>query len=352
VLRVTHSSWRRRGSTWPTAVLAPVVGPVAVQFGGHVDVDEVAVAQARVVRRDAVGNRVVDADAGPPGKVVRELRCRTCTVRAQYVAADLVELGGADAGPNLRQHRIARLRDDRTDTLQAFHVVGSFNRHAPHCSIRDVWNRGEYPVLRTMTRRFHLILLIALCACGHSGTGAETPASRQTSAAVVSINAFCDRLAAITNDPQRRRAFASLSANGEATPWREYDYDDLQARLQTLGTNQVAEFWQREDGAVFVQTTFTVDTGDWNQNVRYCFQADGSLARTQFTMNSFAGDEGMRGFRVRYFSAGGRQIFMTSETREIESDEKRSENEFQEQEPIYRTVSALPFAALMMPPEP
>jgi hypothetical protein len=43
---------------------------------------------------------------------------------------------------------------------------------------------------------------------------------------------------------------------------------------------------------------------------------------------------------------------VTSETRAIETDEKRSENEFQEQEPIYRTVSALPFAALMMPPEP
>jgi hypothetical protein len=203
-----------------------------------------------------------------------------------------------------------------------------------------------------MTRRPHTLLLLALCACGHSGAGAETPASRQTSAAVASVNTFCDRLAAITNDPQHRRVFASLSANGEATPWREYDYDDLQARLQTLGTNQVAEFWLREDGAAFVQTTFTVDTGDWNQDVRYCFQSDGSLARTQFTMNSFAGDEGMRGFRVRYFASGGRQIFMTSETREIESDEKRSENEFPEQEPIYRTVSALPFAALMMPPEP
>jgi hypothetical protein len=157
-----------------------------------------------------------------------------------------------------------------------------------------------------MTRRTYPLLLLAFFACGHGETGAETPASRRTSAAVASINAFCDRLAAIANDPQHRRAFASLSANGEATPWREYDYDDLQARLQTLGTNQVAEFWQREDGAVFVQTTFTVDTGDWNQNVRYCFQPDGSLARTQFTMNSFAGDEGMRGVRVRYFTAGGR----------------------------------------------
>jgi hypothetical protein len=199
-----------------------------------------------------------------------------------------------------------------------------------------------------MTRRLYVIVMLALCACGHSGGGAETPASRQTSAAVTSINAFCDRLAAITKDPQRRRVFASLSANGEAAPWREYDYDDLQARLQTLGTNQVAELWQREDGAVFVQTTFTVDTGDWNQNARYCFQPDGSLARTQFTMNSFAGDENMRGFRVRYFGTGGRQIFATSETREIESDEKRSDNEFPQQEPIYRTVSALPFAALMM----
>jgi hypothetical protein len=201
-------------------------------------------------------------------------------------------------------------------------------------------------------RRLHVILWLVLCGCGHAGNGTSAPPSSQTSAAIASINAFCDRLAAITNDAQSKRAFASLSANGEAAPWREYDIDDLQARLQTLGTNQVGEVWKRQDNAVFVQTTFTVDTGDWNQTVRYCFQPDGSLARTEFTMNSFAEDEGMRGIRVRYFGAGGRQIFMTSETRDIQTDEKRSDNQFQEQEPIYKTLSALPFATLLAPPEP
>lgn len=204
-----------------------------------------------------------------------------------------------------------------------------------------------------MARTLHVLLFFVLCGCGHSGNaGAATPASRQTSAAVASINAFCDRLAAITSDTQTKRVFASLSASGEAEPWREYDVDILQARLQTLGTNQVGEYWKRQDGAVFVQTTFTVDTGDWNQTVRYCYQPDGGLARSEFTMNSFAEDNGMRGIRVRHFGPGGRQLFMTSETRDIQSDEKRSDNQFKEQEPIYRTVSALPFAALLGPPAP
>jgi hypothetical protein len=204
-----------------------------------------------------------------------------------------------------------------------------------------------------MARHLQVILWVVLVGCSHSGGGdASTPASRQTSAAVASINAFCDRLATITSDSQTKRMFASLSANGEAEPWREYDSDDLAARLQTLGTNQVGEFWQRQDGAVFVQTTFTVDTGDWNQTVRYCYQPDGALARSEFTMNSFAEDEGMRGTRVRHFGPGGRQIFMTSETHDIQTGEKRSDNQFHEQEPIYRTVSALPFAALLAPPAP
>src|SRR3954468_11657013 len=157
-------------------------------------------------------------------------------------------------------------------------------------------------------RWIHAILCFVLLGCGHSANGdATTPAARRISAAVASINAFCNQLAMVTKAAQGSRLFASLAANGVAMPWREYERDDLQSRLQTLGTNQVAEFWQRQDGAVLVQTSSTVDTGDWNQTARYCYQPDGNLARTEFTHNSFVEDEGMRGTRVRHF-VGGRQI--------------------------------------------
>jgi hypothetical protein len=190
-----------------------------------------------------------------------------------------------------------------------------------------------------------IIVLAITCGCGHSGAGSNPAELRAAASAAAGIDYFCDHLALITKDAQHRRLFATIAANSVAQPWREYENENkLQAQLQTLGSYVVAEFWKRDDGAVLVQTTAASDTGDWNQSVHYCYRADGSLARTEFTRNSFVTDEGMRGTRVRHF-AGGRQISVKSETRDLSSGDKRSEDEFDAKEPIYPSLSALPFAA-------
>jgi hypothetical protein len=199
-------------------------------------------------------------------------------------------------------------------------------------------------------RRLHVVLLLAaLCGCGHGGAGNATSAQTGASASVVAgINYFCDGLAQVAKNPDGRRLFASIAVGVDAAPWREYDDErNLQAKTQTIGNYVVAEFWKRDDGAVFVQTRAMSDTGDWNESVRYCFRADGSLARSEFTLNSFETDEGIRATRVRVFAADGRALQVASETRELDSGERLADAHLAQQEPIYKKASALPFSTLL-----
>jgi hypothetical protein len=167
------------------------------------------------------------------------------------------------------------------------------------------------------------------------------------SSGAVEIDVFCDRLARITKT-NRQHLFATLSQDGKPTPWREYLSDHaLRTRLKTLGTYSVAEYWRRKDGAVFVETTRSSDTGDWSHFTRLCYRPDGSLVRTEFTMTSFVDDGGIRGNRIQHFAATGERIDVTSEVRNLETNEKRSVGDFDAVEEIYKTVSDLPFLALM-----
>ena len=68
-------------------------------------------------------------------------------------------------------------------------------------------------------------------------------------------------------------------------------------------------------------------------------------------MNSFVTDSGVRGIRVRHFAQGGGQLAARSETRDLDTGDERSEHDFDAQEPIYKALRALPFAALLQAQE-
>jgi hypothetical protein len=202
------------------------------------------------------------------------------------------------------------------------------------------------------TRRLQTFVLLALSwACVR--TAAADPAAKPAepsllAASVTDIDIFCDRLAQI-GETKRHHLFATISKDGGSAPWREYSTDrELQVRLKTLGTYTVAEFWKREDVAVFVKTTASSDTGDWSKVTRYCFRPDGSLARTKFvTMNSTVDEGGFVGTRIQHFAPDGHLINATSELRNLETDKKLDHGDFDGGELIYKTVSVLPFMGLL-----
>lgn len=180
------------------------------------------------------------------------------------------------------------------------------------------------------------------------------PPAHSKSAVVQSIDEFCDQLAPITKDKARRRLFGHRFSDQKTKGvWIEYrDQKTLQADADQGLLPQVAEAWSRDDGALAVSMTMRSGSGDWALFVEYCFRPDGTLARTTSTLNSFYTgddiDEGVSLRRKRWFGAGKKQLKVWSEVRGLETNKLQPRRQFTTQdEPIYKTVSALPFARLL-----
>jgi hypothetical protein len=105
------------------------VGPVAVELGRDVHVDQVALAQRAEHRGDAVRRLVVHADAGGGGEAHRQLGRRPGPVAAQHLAPDRVEGAGGHAGRHRGQHRVPRLGHDLPDPPQGVQLVLVIDRH-------------------------------------------------------------------------------------------------------------------------------------------------------------------------------------------------------------------------------
>lgn len=97
------------------------VGEKAVEFGGDVDVDEVA-ALDDLGAGDAVGGLVVDADAGCAGEIVDEDGGGAGAVEFEKFAADVVEFGGGHAGFNLASHFLDGEAHDAADAFEGVEV--------------------------------------------------------------------------------------------------------------------------------------------------------------------------------------------------------------------------------------
>ncbi len=118
------------------------VRPIAVELGRHVDVHQISFTQ-HALRRDAMRDLVVDADAGGTRKSIGKLRCRTRAVPPKHVAPQLVELCGRHTGRDLGGHRVARLRHHRTHALQRDHILLTVDRHAPQRTLERAARQRE-----------------------------------------------------------------------------------------------------------------------------------------------------------------------------------------------------------------
>lgn len=201
-----------------------------------------------------------------------------------------------------------------------------------------------------------LLLLAVLCSCGGAAPAppARSPAVRPPAASpVAEIDARCDRIAALTADDRRRRLFATISADdiepAEASrPWQEYADDAaLEPRLKVLGRYEIAELWRADDGATYVRTTATSDTGDWLHLTRYCYRDDGTLARTFFVAQWYDEEGGTIGTRTRHFARDGRQLATAADLQRPDTGKKPEPGEFGARESLYKQLSKQPFAGLL-----
>ena len=108
------------------------VREVAVEDGGAVDVDDVAVAQDVVVGGDAVADNVVDARADALGVALVVEVGGDAAVVDGVVVDPLVDLGGGHAGADILGDVVEHADVDGRGALDALDVLGGLEQAAGH----------------------------------------------------------------------------------------------------------------------------------------------------------------------------------------------------------------------------
>lgn len=186
---------------------------------------------------------------------------------------------------------------------------------------------------------------------------AGTP-STEASEATRTIDKFCDGLAPMTKVKERRRLFGLFEKDQhDSGRWIEYKRQaELDVAVKAGHVYDVAQVWSREDGAIAVSMSLTSGSGDWIHYVEYCFRSEGTLARTNSTLNTFNAvdkDEskdvnGASRQRDRYFDGSGKQVKVVKRLLDLKTKLPAPTLQIQEaDEPIYKTAAALPFYSLL-----
>ena len=201
-----------------------------------------------------------------------------------------------------------------------------------------------------------IAVLCMISPAGHAtdrGHGDNAP-----STSIKAIDKFCDGLVPLTKVKARRRLFGLFSPDSHLRgDWIEFKRQaDLDVAVRSERVFDTAQMWSRKDGAIAISMRITSGSGDWFHYVEYCFRVDGTLARENSTLNTFnaidderAGEEnGATRERDRYFDTRGNQLKVSQRVLDLKTKEPRPTMQYMDdEEPIYKTVAALPFYAPM-----
>lgn len=194
-------------------------------------------------------------------------------------------------------------------------------------------------------------LLAASCAT--NGQGNAVGASGSAPAA---IDVFCGRLVQAKHP-------TALSLFGFVQPdprrdgtWKAFP---TEAQLKSaVGSGEVfdqAYVWQLHDG-VLVLLALSSASGDWIHYLDYCFRADGTLAKSTSTLNTFNVSHPERDVgpvskeKTRYFNPSGREVGFSSRLLDLKTGRPAPElekNFMDHDEPRIRRLDTLPFSSLL-----
>ena len=189
--------------------------------------------------------------------------------------------------------------------------------------------------------------MTVLLAAALASRAAETPSS---------IDTFCLPLAKYTERKQSIPQILADLSNPEADKaarWRSLkNKADLDRHAKEDNAYTQAFMWTQAGGTAVIMY-FTSPSGDWAEYDNYCYRADGSLARSVSTLNTFNAyseeDDQLvvSRIRTRHFAADG--SILKDRTRVVDKKTGRQTKvPFQDQEtPIFKSIRDLPFASLL-----
>ena len=145
----------------------------------------------------------------------------------------------------------------------------------------------------------------------------------------------------------RRRIFGIVPGEEDKTDkWAEFKYvrQAVQANL-----HDSAYVWLKGGKVVAAQFSLTSSSGDWYHYVNYYFRADGTLAKINAQLNTFANpDGGISVVRDKFYSSSGTLLHTATRYRDLKSQKPRKRGDFMDQPiPVYQTARDLPFTKLL-----
>jgi len=167
---------------------------------------------------------------------------------------------------------------------------------------------------------------------------------------VASISSYAATIDRYTNSKAKRRIFADVSSATEEGPekWKEFRSERERTKLETGDNmNQVAFVWTRNGKPVAANMMLTSPSGDWAHLINYYYRDDGTLAKIRAQLNTFYGD--MSIVREQFFQSNGKRLRSTTRYLDLQTKKpkKKSGDLFDQEVPVYKTVSELPFAKLL-----
>lgn len=202
---------------------------------------------------------------------------------------------------------------------------------------------------RTLKTSLLLLALSALCALAFAQQGATLSPSQPTGK-VAEIETYVKDLEQyIKANEKSARIFADVASATEAGPdqWREFKTEQEREKAGT-GDNlaQNAFLWSRDGKVSAASFTFQSPSGDWVHYVMYYYRPDGTLAKSESTLNTFHGE--ITVIRQDYYNSKGILLKGTTHCKDLKTQKSKPCGQYQEQPiPSFMSVNKLPFYSLL-----
>lgn len=197
-----------------------------------------------------------------------------------------------------------------------------------------------------------LALSLAMLLVGASVT-AQTGASLSTSqptGKVAEIETYVKDLDAyVKRNEKSARIFADTSSGmtDDKAKWQEFKTEQEREATDTgENLNQNAYVWTSGGKIIGANFTLQSPSRDWVHYVMYYFRGDGTLAKSESTLNTFQGD--ITVIRQDYYNSKGILLKGTTHCKDLKTQRSKPCGEYQEQPiPSYKNIRQLPFYSLL-----
>lgn len=200
------------------------------------------------------------------------------------------------------------------------------------------------------TSLFALTLVLFVVGNFASAQEGTTLSTSQPKGRVADIEAYSVEIDKfVKSNVKTERIFANVAdgTKNEASSWREFKTEDERMKADTGGNlNESVYVWLRDGKVIGANFTFQSPSRDWAQFVMYYFRGDGTLAKSNSTLNTFNG--GISVIRQDYYDSKGILLKGTTHCKDLKTQQSKPCGDFQDRPaPLYTTIRQLPFYGLL-----